>query len=142
MNILVIHGPNLNLLGEREHEIYGTQSLRDLNYRLQSWAKEYACTLKIYQYNYEGDIINCLHEQRNWAQGVVVNPAAFTHYSVAIRDAIAAIQIPTVEVHLTNIEKREEFRKVSVVKDVCKKQFMGKGFQSYIEGLMYLKEIL
>ena len=132
-NILVLHGPNLNLLGEREPEVYGKTTLAQLNARLKKEAK--GLKLRIFQSNHEGTLIDLLHAHRKWAQGCVINPGAYTHYSYAMRDAIAASQIPTIEVHLSDIKKREAFRRVSVVAPVCLAQISGKGVGSYLEAL-------
>ncbi len=134
-NILVIHGPNLNLLGEREPEVYGAQTLRDVNREITNHAFLKNLNVRFYQSNHEGKIIDCIHKNRRWADGLVINPGAFTHYSYALRDAISAIGRPAVEVHLSDIHKREAFRKISVIKPVCIKQISGKGIQSYIEGI-------
>jgi 3-dehydroquinate dehydratase-2 len=136
--ILVIHGPNLNLLGEREPDIYGSMTLDELNEHLREFAAEQGLDLKIFQSNHEGAIIDKLHEERRWAEGIVINPGAYTHYSYAIRDAIAAVGKPTIEVHLSDIRKREPFRRKSVIKDVCMAQIPGLGWRSYIEGLKRL----
>lgn len=136
--ILVIHGPNLNLLGEREPGIYGSMTLEELNQKLREFATEHGLELKLFQSNHEGAIIDTLHSERHWAEGIVMNPGAFTHYSYAIRDAISAVGKPTVEVHLSDIHQREPFRKISVIKDVCVAQICGLGWQSYIEGLKAL----
>jgi len=138
LNILIIHGPNLNLLGEREPDIYGSLTLKDVNQRINQFAAQNNIELKIFQSNHEGELIDFLHDNRKWADGLVINPGAFTHYSYALRDAIAGTQIPAVEVHLSDIHKREEFRKISVIKEVCVQQIAGKGADSYIEGLQYL----
>lgn len=133
--VLVLHGPNLNLLGEREPEVYGAMTLAQLNSTLRRKARELKLTLRIYQSNHEGKLIDLLHANRKWAQGCVFNPGAFTHYSYAIRDAVAASQIPTIEVHLSDIKKREPFRRLSVVEPVCVGQITGKGLHSYLEAL-------
>lgn len=140
--ILVIHGPNVNLLGEREPEIYGSMTLAQLNAKLEEFAAEHGLELKIFQSNHEGAIIDRLHQERHWADGIVINPGAYTHYSYAIRDAIAAVQKPTVEVHLSHITKREPFRRKSVIKGVCMAQISGLGWRSYIEGMKRLLEKL
>ncbi len=134
-NILVIHGPNLNLLGERETKVYGKQTLKDLNNKIKSRAKLNKQNVKIFQTNHEGKMIDILHLNRKWADAVVLNPGAYTHYSYAIRDAVAGIHVPTIEVHLSDIQKREPFRRISVIKDVCKKQISGFGFDSYLKAL-------
>tara|TARA_B100000579_G_C22847264_1_gene865182 strand:- start:5455 stop:5883 length:429 start_codon:yes stop_codon:yes gene_type:complete len=138
MNILVINGPNLNLLGEREAELYGSDSLEELMMWLENSPESSTHNFKFYQSNHEGDIIDFLHDERHWSQGIIINPGAFTHYSYAIMDAIKAINIPTVEVHLTDINNREKFRKISVIKSVCIKQISGMGKYSYLEGLREL----
>ncbi len=138
--ILVLHGPNLNLLGEREPEIYGTLSLAELNQKLKKSAKEMGVTLRAYQSNSEGELIDLLHQNRKWAQGVVFNPAAYTHYSYALRDAVSAIKIPVIEVHLSDIKKREPFRRKSVIAPACLDQVSGLGWKSYLEGIKRLKK--
>jgi 3-dehydroquinate dehydratase-2 len=134
-NILVLHGPNLNLLGEREPAIYGAMTLEQLNRSLRRKAKGLSLTLKIFQSNHEGALIDLLHRHRKWADACVFNPGAYTHYSYALRDAVAASQIPTIEVHLSDIKKREAFRRVSVIEPVCVAQVTGKGAGSYFEAL-------
>jgi 3-dehydroquinate dehydratase-2 len=136
--ILIIHGPNLNLLGTRKPEVYGSQTLSELNTELESFAVSCRASLEFFQSNHEGDIIDCLHKHRATVDGVVINPGAFTHYSYAIRDAIEAIDVPTVEVHLSDISKREDFRKTSVIEAVCQKQFCGQGVKSYTKGIKFL----
>lgn len=132
--IALIHGPNLNLLGTRETHIYGNMTLSRINEALTEHA-EARCTLRPYQSNHEGGIIDYLHDARDWADGVVMNPGAFTHYSYALRDAVAAIKLPTVEVHLSNVHAREPFRHTSVIAPVCLGQISGFGWRSYIAGL-------
>ena len=138
MNILVINGPNLNLLGTREPEIYGTDTLEELMMWLETSLKGSDHSFKFIQSNHEGEIIDTIHDERHWAEGILLNPAAFTHYSYAIRDAISAVQIPTVEVHLSDINKREEFRQLSVISQVCIDKVFGLGKDSYLEGLKLL----
>jgi 3-dehydroquinate dehydratase-2 len=133
-----LHGPNLNLLGEREPEVYGHMTLAELNSELKKYAKQNSLELKIYQSNSEGALIDHLHGARKWADGVVINPGAYTHYSYAIRDAIASIDLPTVEVHLSDIKKREAFRQISVIEPVCLTQISGLGWKSYLKGIEYL----
>jgi 3-dehydroquinate dehydratase II len=135
--ILVVNGPNLNLLGTREPEIYGDKTLDDVKKLLLSAVEGRDVVLDFFQSNIEGDIINYLHQNRT-AAGVVINPAAFTHTSIALRDAIAATGIPAVEVHLSNIHAREEFRRVSYIAPVCIGQISGFGIQSYLLGLLAL----
>ncbi len=142
MNILVLHGPNLNQLGLREPHIYGKETLDDINAKLQELAHQHNATLDILQSNYEGALIDKLHAARTWADGVLINPGAFTHYSYALRDAIAGVDKPTLEVHLSNVHKREEFRHTSVIAPVCVGQIMGLGWRSYTLGLIALLQIL
>ncbi|MDR5658204.1 type II 3-dehydroquinate dehydratase [Serpentinicella sp. ANB-PHB4] len=131
---IVIHGPNLNLLGTREPEIYGSTTLEEINEMLYNEAKKYNITLEIFQLNSEGEIIDTIHKHKN-ACGMIINPAAYTHYSIAILDAIKATNLPTVEVHLSNIHTREDFRKKSVTAEGCIGQISGFGSHSYILGL-------
>lgn len=135
---MVIHGPNLNLLGEREPEVYGSTTLADVNEAILNLANQLDVSVTFFQSNHEGSIIDFIHEERKTAHGLLVNPGALTHYSYALRDAIAGINLPAVEVHLSNIYNREPFRKISVIKQVCIKQISGKGLNSYLEGLNYL----
>ncbi|MCL4132312.1 UNVERIFIED_CONTAM: hypothetical protein GTU68_012686 [Idotea baltica] len=138
MKILIINGPNLNLLGEREPTIYGRETLEDLN----AWIDNHQVTqnheLKFYQSNHEGELIDYLQGNRKWADGVVLNAGAYTHYSYALADGITACQIPTVEVHISDIHKREEFRKISVIQASCIKQITGLGKQGYIDAVEFL----
>ena len=136
--ILLINGPNLNLLGTRETEIYGENTLKELMIWLQTSPAGSDHSFKLFQSNHEGEIIDTLHDERHWANGIIINPGAFTHYSYAIRDAISAVEIPTVEVHLSDIHNREEFRQKSVISPVCIEQVMGFGKDSYIKGLELL----
>ena len=142
MNILVINGPNLNLLGNREPEIYGTDTLEELMMWLETSPSGADHSFKFFQSNHEGEIIDTLHDERHWAQGVLINPGALTHYSYAIRDAISAVGISTVEVHLSDLRKREEFRQISVISSVCVDQVSGLGKDSYLEGLNLLLKLI
>ena len=135
MNILVLNGPNLNLLGEREPEIYGSMTLSQLNKKIAAYAHKRGATVRARQSNSEGKLVDILHAHRKWADGVVFNPGAYTHYSYALRDAVAAIQVPTIEVHLSDVTKREPFRRVSVIAPVCVGRRYGKGAESYIEAI-------
>jgi len=139
LNVLVLHGPNLNLLGTREPDIYGTETLADIDSLLTTLAKELKIMVRIKQSNSEEMLIEALHSAREWANGVLFNPGAFTHTSVALRDAIAAIDIPVVEIHLSNIHARESFRRESLLAPVCIGSISGFGTQSYLLGLHALK---
>ncbi len=133
--ILFIHGPNLNLLGEREPEIYGHLTLPQVNEQISVFAAKCQIEPLFFQSNHEGQIIDFLHAHRREAVGLVINPAALTHYSYALRDAIVAVQLPTVEVHLSDIHRREAFRHISVIREVCLTQISGLGVESYRRGL-------
>lgn len=134
-HILVIHGPNLNLLGKREIDIYGKVSLAEINEAVKQKARELGCQVRIKQSNSEGEIVSFIGEARDWTDALIINPAAYTHTSVAIRDAILAVGIPAVEVHLSNIYQRESFRQKSLVAGVCRGQIAGFGLYSYILAL-------
>ncbi|MBE6859981.1 MAG: type II 3-dehydroquinate dehydratase [Ruminococcus sp.] len=139
--ILVIHGPNLNLLGEREPGIYGSNGIDMLNKNIIERAKEQGLECEIFQSNHEGAIIDKLHAARQKFEGVIINAGAYTHYSYAIRDAISAIKIPCIEVHISNVFARDEFRKNSVIAPVCKGSISGFGFGSYYLAIMALSEM-
>ena len=142
MNILVINGPNLNLLGDRLPEVYGLETLSELMMWLENSTDGRNHHFKFYQSNHEGEIIDILHDERLWAQGVIINAGAYAHYSYAIRDAIEAVNIPAVDVHLSNIDEREDFRKKNVLEDVCLITFSGKGKIVYLDALQFLEKIL
>jgi 3-dehydroquinate dehydratase II len=136
--ILVLHGPNLNLLGLREPHIYGSMTLADLDARLQARGQVLGVEVQCLQSNHEGALIDALHEARTTVQGVIINPGGYTHTSVALRDAIASINIPVVEVHISNVYAREEFRHKSLISAVCKGKISGLGWRSYLLALEYL----
>ena len=142
MKILVINGPNLNLLGTREPEVYGTLTLEKINAELEILAKELGIELKFFQSNIEGEIVNEIQAARGVCEGIVINPAAYTHTSVAIRDAISAVSLPAIEIHISNIHAREEFRKNSLIAPVCAGQISGFGLDSYKLGLRAVFDIL
>jgi 3-dehydroquinate dehydratase-2 len=131
MNILVLHGPNLNLLGTREPEVYGSMTLGDINARLEETAAANGATLRIFQSNHEGALIDAIHEARGWADGLIINPGGYTHTSVALRDAISAVEIPAIEVHLSNVFARESFRHHSYISPVCLGVISGLGWVGY-----------
>ena len=135
MNVLVIHGPNLNLLGKREPAIYGTMTLDEINNRLASLARELGTDITFFQSNHEGELVQKIQDAMGTCQALVINPGAYTHTSVALRDAIASTGIPAVEVHLSNIYRREEFRHHSYISGVALGQITGFGIESYLLGL-------
>ncbi len=140
--VLVIHGPNLNLLGLREKGIYGDVTLKEIDSRLEKLAKEIGVEVSSFQSNSEGEIVDAIHKAMGKVDAIVINPAAYTHTSVAIRDAILAVAIPVIEVHLSNIHKREEFRHKSFISDVAIGTIAGFGPESYYIGLRAAKNLL
>ncbi|HCC68621.1 MAG TPA: type II 3-dehydroquinate dehydratase [Nitrospiraceae bacterium] len=134
INILIIHGPNLNLLGFREKDVYGTLTLKEIDASLMALAKELAIELTIRQSNHEGEIVEIIQNAKEYA-AIVINPAAYTHTSIAIRDALVAVGVPAVEIHLSNIHSREEFRQKSLIAPVAVGQILGFGLESYLLGL-------
>jgi 3-dehydroquinate dehydratase-2 len=142
MKILVLHGPNLNLLGTREPEVYGSMMLDEIDARLVEQGRALGAEVTCLQSNHEGALIDALQDARVWAAGVIFNPGGYTHTSVALRDAIAAIGIPVVEVHLSNVYAREDFRHRSLLSAVCKGKITGLGWRSYMLALTYLAETL
>ncbi len=139
MKILVLHGPNLNLLGEREPKIYGKTTLSALNRVISAEAHRLKLKVRIFQRNGEGELIDLIHKYRRWADGIIINPAAYTHYSYALRDALTSIDIPAIEVHMSDIRRREAWRRKSVTRDACSDSVIGKGPAGYLEGLRKLK---
>lgn len=142
MKIQVINGPNLNLLGRRETDIYGALTLGEIEGQLARLAKELQCQIEFFQSNHEGELVDCIHSCRDQVDGILLNPAALTHYSYALRDAITAVELPVVEVHMSNIYQRESFRHESVTAPVCCGQVAGFGAGSYYLGLRGLVEII
>ncbi|HKB76037.1 MAG TPA: type II 3-dehydroquinate dehydratase [Myxococcales bacterium] len=138
MNVLLLNGPNLNLLGEREPEIYGTTTLSQLESLVAERARELGAAVRAFQSNHEGALVDRLHEVRKWADGVIFNPGAYTHYSYSLRDAISATRLRVVEVHLSDLTQREPWRRVSLIAEVAAHRIMGKGIAGYLEALEWL----
>ena len=142
LRILVLHGPNLNLLGTREPDVYGRTTLAEIDDALQRVATKSGAEIRVIQSNHEGVLIDAVHDATAWADGILINPAAYTHTSVALRDAIAAVGLPTVEVHLSNLHARERFRRRSLIAPVCVGRIAGFGAASYRHGLTALVDHL
>ena len=135
MNILIVNGVNLNMLGIRDAKIYGKETYLDLVNKIKKYAKEKNIKVKCVQSNYEGKIIDYIQRSINKYQGIIINPGAYTHYSIAIKDALNAVNVPCVEVHISNIYEREDFRKVNFIKDECIASVVGKGLDGYLEAI-------
>jgi 3-dehydroquinate dehydratase II len=140
MQVAVLNGVNLDVLDRRDAAVYGGLSLNDLETKIYAWAKELGCTARCRQTNSEGEYVSWCHDALDWADGVVVNPGAWTHYSYAIRDALELLRVPLVEVHLSDLDAREEWRRNSVIADLAAKRIVGKGPDGYREALVYLTE--
>jgi 3-dehydroquinate dehydratase-2 len=140
MKILVINGPNINMLGTREKEIYGSATYKDLIEYISSFCRKISIEAEFFQSNCEGEIVTAIQNAHGKIDGIVINPAAYTHTSIAILDALKAVAIPAVEVHLTDIDSREEFRKISYAGMACKKRYVGLGFEGYKYAVEYLWE--
>jgi len=138
MDFLLLNGPNLNLLGEREPEVYGRTTLPELEALVAARARELKATVRALQSNHEGALVDALHEARGWAKGCLFNPGALTHYGWSLRDAVAAVRFPVVEVHLSEPRSREPFRHLSVLEGVAAHRIAGKGVAGYVEGLEWL----
>ena len=138
MQVVVLNGANLNALAERDPALYGGMAYSELETRIYQWAKDLGCSVRCVQTNHEGEFIDICHEARRWADGVIVNPGAWTHYSYAIRDALELFTVAVVEVHLSDIEAREDWRRVSVIEDVVDHRVIGKGPDGYQEALVFL----
>lgn len=142
ISVYLIHGPNLNLLGTREREVYGGDSFDDINRSIKQRGQQIGVEVRILQSNHEGEIIDAIQDARNWADAIIINPGAYTHYSYAIRDAITAVRLPTIEVHLSNVYSREEFRHRSVIAPVAVGQIAGLGPVGYLLALEAAKFIV
>jgi 3-dehydroquinate dehydratase-2 len=140
MQVVVLNGVNLNAIGDRDPALYGGIGYSELETRIYAWGRELGCSVRCFQTNSEGQFVDWCHEARRSAEGVIVNPGAWTHYSYAIRDAIELFSVPVVEVHLSDIEKREEWRRVSVIRDVVTERVIGKGPDGYHEALVFLMQ--
>ena len=138
MKFMILHGPNLNMLGKREPAVYGNQTLDDINASLAELASELGCELSLFQSNSEGELIDAIQKSAEMSHGILINPAAYTHTSIAIRDALSAVGLPVVEVHLSNIHRRETFRHISMIAPVAIGQISGFGRDSYLLGLRAL----
>jgi 3-dehydroquinate dehydratase-2 len=142
IKVSLIHGPNLNLLGTREAEIYGRESFDDINRKIKQHAGTLDIEIRIFQSNHEGEIVDAIQDACDWADALIINPAAYTHYSIAIRDALTAVRLPAIEVHLSNIHAREEFRHHSMVAPVVVGQIIGLGPRGYLLALEAVKDIV
>ncbi|ACL69370.1 type II 3-dehydroquinate dehydratase [Halothermothrix orenii] len=140
--VAVIHGPNLNLLGRREPEVYGTKSLENINKEIEKRANNLKIEVDIFQSNHEGEIIDFIHDNYKALSGIIINPGGLTHYSIALRDALAAVRLPVVEVHISNIHKREDFRHRSVIASVAVGQITGLGTEGYLYALEAIVNII
>lgn len=140
--ILLINGPNLNLLGTREPHIYGYDTLEDIEGRLKEYAESRGAELRTFHSNHEGEIVDTIQDAAGWADAILMNPGAHSHYSIAIRDAVSGVKLPTVEVHLSNVHAREEFRHHLAIAPVCKGAIVGFGWRSYLLGLIGLLDLL
>jgi 3-dehydroquinate dehydratase-2 len=142
LKVLVLHGPNLNLLGKREPGIYGSMTLEQINAHLLEMAAREGVEVRILQSNHEGELVTAIQDAMGWADGIVMNAAAYTHTSVALRDAISAVKLPAIEVHLSNVHAREQFRHTSLIAPVCTGQICGFGWRSYLLGLQGVLDVI
>ena len=142
MKLLVVHGPNINMLGVREPEVYGRGTYMDLCNLVDNYCREKDIEVEFFQSNHEGEIVDTIQNAYGNFDGIIINPAAYTHTSIAILDALKAVCIPTVEVHISDVSKREDFRQVSYIRQYCKKSIMGFGFKGYLMAVDYLVELI
>ena len=140
MKILVINGPNINMLGIREPSVYGTESYKDLCEKIDRYAEKLGIEVELFQSNHEGELVDKIQQAYGRVQGIVITPAAYTHTSVALLDALKAVGIPTVEVHISNLSQREDFRQISFIREYCIKTILGHGFKGYLEAIDTLVE--
>jgi 3-dehydroquinate dehydratase II len=140
MQVAVVNGVNLDMLAKRDPALYGGMGLGELETQIYTWARELGCTARCFQTNHEGQFVEWCHDAGQWADGLVVNPGAWSHYSYAIHDALEVVDVPVVELHLSNVDEREEWRRQSVISDVVAHRIVGKGPDGYREALVYLKE--
>ena len=138
MKILVMNGPNINMLGIREPDIYGSENYKSLCEMVENYAAEHGIEVEIYQSNHEGDLVDKIQESYGKVDGIVINPGAYTHTSIALLDAVKAVNIPTVEVHISDVSKREDFRQISYVRKACVATIMGHGIHGYVEAIEFL----
>ena len=140
MQVAVVNGVNLDMLAKRDPTLYGGLGIGELETKIYAWARELGCTARCFQTNHEGQFIEWCHDAGQWADGLIVNPGAWSHYSYAIHDALEVVDVPIVELHLSNVDEREEWRRQSVIADVVAHRIVGKGPDGYREALAYLKE--
>lgn len=140
MQVAVVNGVNLDMLAKRDPTLYGGLGIGELETKIYAWARELGCTARCFQTNHEGQFIEWCHDAGQWADGLIVNPGAWSHYSYAIHDALEVVDVPVVELHLSNVDEREEWRRRSVIADVVAHRIVGKGPDGYREALVYLKE--
>jgi 3-dehydroquinate dehydratase II len=140
MQVAVVNGVNLDMLAKRDPTLYGGMGLGELETKIYAWARELGCTARCFQTNHEGQFVEWCHDAGQWADGLVINPGAWSHYSYAIHDALEIVDVPVVELHISNVDEREEWRRHSVIADVVEHRIVGKGPEGYREALEYLKE--
>ena len=140
--ISVLNGPNLNLIGSREPDFYGRESYDEVNRKIKVKALELGIEVRIFQSNHEGELIDAIHDARNWADAIIINPGALSHYSYAVRDALTAVRLPAIEVHISNVHAREEFRRVSVISPVVIGQIVGLGTNGYLLAMQAIQQVV